>query len=161
MWGRSEEKQQEMHYTRQFQVSIMDRTSKSTSIFCISPPGTGIKRTPTISAGTGRLRTGDPSRNNRCSATDSGGHRDRLFGAVLRAGAAFHAEVPVEDSRCPVFHSKYAMRANLPAHPASCARVFVQPNRRHTFQISKPFHNPASFQPFYVIFRGRTPPPPR
>jgi len=63
----------------------------------------------------------DPGLNDVGGAPDTRLNVKGLFGAVARAGAAFHASIPAANHHPTSIHLKYAMRAHQRACPAAAA----------------------------------------
>jgi hypothetical protein len=77
-------------------------------------------------------------------APDPRSYRDGFCRAVLRAGTALHAQVPVEYPGFPMRNREHTVGANLPAHAASLACRFVQAKGSDVVDITETFH-PDSF----------------
>jgi hypothetical protein len=97
------------------------------------------------SPGTGTVAGGFCSPDNAIDDTGStpypGSHGNGVFRAVLLAGAAFHAKVPVDDHGSFIFDLENSMRANNGTHPASVAFFPVQFQGDYIPEICKSFHN--------------------
>src|SRR3990172_5198550 len=104
---------------------------------------TAARASSGIAAAAGRFSTGQHTVDDRRGAADTGVHRDGPEFAVHGAGPAFHAEVPIRDSRPLVAHHENSLRTDLNAPAAACAFVRCVLQSRY---IRKIFHTtPHSF----------------
>ncbi len=61
--------------------------------------------------------------HNRRSAAYPASHRNRISGAIARAGTTLHAPIFVREYRFLIVHMKYAVRADFFASPATDATL--------------------------------------